>query len=173
MERIKRIVNKRQRIVAVETVEDALKKHHSGVEHVVLKDVTPPQQVDLPHPKSSETDITSGMEYYSDEKIQTIPDPSHPIAEKMVEWLINGGPPPVDHSTIPDHLRGSEVTDDGLTIFPGVIANLDENEADETPEESDSSIPYSSFLKRVDEKTYLAVSRLVRRRIDHQFYSGD
>ncbi len=173
MERMKRVLNKGQKIVAVETVEQALKMHNSGVEHVVLNDVTPPTQVDLPQPKSSATDSTAGQEYFSDEKIQTIPDPHHPIAEKMVEWFINGGTPPVDHSMIPDHLRGSEITDDGLTIFPGVVANLDVNTDVEIPEEIDSPSSHTSFLKRVDEKAYKAILRLARRRMNHQFYSGD
>lgn len=64
-------------------------------------------------------------EFIATEIIQTIPDPSAPVADDMENWIVNGGEPPLDGNTVPQEAKAPVETAEGV-VFPGVVAVIEE-----------------------------------------------
>lgn len=110
--------------IKVTNVTDAIKAHKAGLE-VVFDGVCPPEPIDIDSQLST-AKPQSEQDFTATSDIQTIPDTDHEVADRIIDWFINGGTPPLDHSIIPESLQAPKVLENGVTHFPGVISAIDE-----------------------------------------------
>jgi len=108
--------------IKVTSVTEAIKAHKAGLE-VVFDEVCPPEPIES---QQSIAKPQSEQDFTATSDIQTIPDTDHEVADRIIDWFINGGTPPLDHSIIPESLQAPEILENGVTHFPGVISAIDE-----------------------------------------------
>ncbi|CAN5123835.1 hypothetical protein BH09PAT1_BH09PAT1_1740 [soil metagenome] len=122
--------------VEVTSVSEALRSHRNGTPEVVFNYVPEPA-ITLPEPAPSSGNDGEGnieitdsekptTEFMADNIVQTIPYPTHPIADRIVSWGINGGSAPLDETQFSNSAKEPSFNDDGIVVFEGVISEIEQ-----------------------------------------------